>query len=89
MTLFSFSLGPFQNCINFFEELNMMNTRIKLTMTHTTPVSELNQQFSCACAKIEGIPFLDTFCKIEDGQISTDLYRKPLGKVSKKKRLKK
>ena len=75
--IFMIFLGSISELHLFFEELNKMHPTIKFTMTHTTPVSELNQQSSCACAKIEGIPFLDTFCKIEDEQISTDLYRKP------------
>ena len=75
--IFFIFLGSITELHTFFEELNRMHPTIKFTMTHITPVSELDQNSSCTCPKIEGIPFLDTFCKIENGRISTDLYRKP------------
>ena len=29
------------------------------------------------CPKVEAVPFLDTLCRVKEGKISTDLYRKP------------
>ena len=33
--------------------------------------------YSCQCPKVEAVPFLDTLCRVKEGKISTDLYRKP------------
>ena len=75
--IFLIFLGSITQLHAFFDEMNQMHPTIKFTMTHTTPASQMNQISSCTCDKIEAIPFLDTLCKIKDGQISTDLYRKP------------
>ena len=43
-------------------------------MSHTTP-SE-TQNLDCGCSPCNEIAFLDTSCKIVEGKILTDLYRK-------------
>ena len=46
-------------------------------MSHTTQKSEQDLPSSCTCPPSESIPYLDTECKIKQGEIVTDLYRKP------------
>ena len=43
-------------------------------MSHTTPPNTENP--SCDCKAEHSLPFLDTSCKILDGKIVTDLFRK-------------
>ena len=43
-------------------------------MSHTSTISEKEP---CECPFQESISFLDTKCKIKEGKIVTDLYRKP------------
>ena len=43
-------------------------------MSHTTPPTIENPV--CDCEPVEAIQFLDTSCKIVEGKIITDLYRK-------------
>ena len=43
-------------------------------MSHTTPPTIENPE--CDCKREETIQFLDTSCKIIEGKIITDLYRK-------------
>ena len=61
----------------FFNEINKIHETLKFTMTHTTPKST---QSECHCDNIQAIPFLDTSCEIKQGNIETDLYRKPTDK---------
>ena len=58
----------------------MIYPNLKFTMSHTTPDHELQQPPSCTCPIISSIPYLDTSCQIKEGQIVTDLYRKPTDK---------
>ena len=60
----------------FFEGINNMHPTIKFTMSHTTPESEWNKPPCCDCPKLSAKPFLDTLCRVKDGKIPTDLYRK-------------
>ena len=46
-------------------------------MQHTSVESEAEED-RCDCPTQDWIPFLDTACKIEDGRIQTDLYKKKL-----------
>ena len=46
-------------------------------MNHTHPRKAQNMKKNCDCQPQESIPFLDTSIRIEEGQIVTDLYRKP------------
>ena len=43
-------------------------------MSHTTPPNIENP--GCDCTPQQSIPFLDTSCRISDGKIVTDLFRK-------------
>ena len=78
--LFLVFLGSTAKLHAFFNEINMIHTNIKFTMTHTTPKSENPNQISCTCPQKESIPYLDTLCTIKNGKIITDLYRKPTDK---------
>ena len=52
-------------------------------MSHTTPKSEQDLPPFCTCPLSESIPYLDTECKMKQGKIVTDLYRKPTDKHRK------
>ena len=71
--------GSVENLHQFFEEINKIHENIKFNMTHTTPQS-CQPQPPCSCPPMDSIPFLDTSCKIKNGKIVTDLYRKPTDK---------
>ena len=58
----------------FLTELNNIHPSIKFTMSHTTPHTIENPD--CDCKREETIQFLDTSCKVIEGKIITDLYRK-------------
>ena len=66
--------GSLENLHHFLDELNKMHPTIKFTMTHTLP--NLKEIPSCKCNPEETLAFLDTSCKIVEGQIIVDLYRK-------------
>jgi hypothetical protein len=72
--LFLIFYGSTKQLHKFFQEVNNIHPNIKLTMSHTSLKSELEP---CECSFKESIPFLDTECKIKEGKIVTDLYRKP------------
>ena len=61
-----------QDLHQFVSEINTIHPGIKFTMSHTTPATP-----DCDCEAADSIPFLDTSIKIKDGQLVTDLYRKP------------
>ena len=75
--IFLIFLGTITRLHEFFNEINNMHPTIKFTMTHTTPEYYKDLPESCDCPKIQAIPFLDTSCRVKEGRISTDLYRKP------------
>ena len=56
------------------DQLNTVHPTIKFTMSHTTPSNVKNPE--CDCEPTQSLAFLDTLCKIENGKIITDLYRK-------------
>ena len=58
----------------FWQEINKIHPSIQFTMSHTSAKSNTE---NCECEVQETIQFLDTQCKIENGRIETDLYRKP------------
>ena len=64
----------------YFQEINKLHPHIKFTMSHMKLDSEKSNPQSCPCSSLESIPYLDTSCGIKDGQIITDLYRKPTDK---------
>ena len=66
--------GTVQSLHEFLVKLNTIHPSIKFTMSHTTPPAIENPV--CDCKPEEAIQFLDTSCKIVEGKIITDLYRK-------------
>ena len=58
-----------------FEDINKIHPAIKFTMEHTTNNEDTSTE-KCDCKAKEYISFLDTSCRIIDGQIETDLHRK-------------
>ena len=74
--IFLIPLGSLKKLHEFFTEINTLHPTIKFTMSHTTPITE-QQDSSCPCTPSESIPSLDTSCKIKQGKIIIDLYRKP------------
>ena len=67
--------GSTKNLHLFFNEVNQIHPTIKMTINHTTPQSEIEED-RCSCEPQNSIPFLDVACSIREGQIETDLYRK-------------
>lgn len=59
-------------------EINKIHPNIRFTITHTTP--KTTEPNPCKCEILDSVPFLDTECKIKEGQIITDLFRKPTDK---------
>ena len=74
MIFFLIYTGSIQSLHLFLSELNNLHPTIKFTMSHTTPPNIENP--GCDCKRENSLPFLDTSCKILDGKIVTDLYRK-------------
>ena len=75
--IFMLFKGSTQSLHTFIDKINNIHPSLKFTMTHTTPKSKEN---TCTCEKLEAIPFLDTLCRIKNGKISTNLYKKPTDK---------
>ena len=72
--IFTVYTGSLENLHLFLSELNNIHPTIKFTMTHTTRSGIVNPD--CGCPASESLAFLDTSCKIQEGKIVTDLYRK-------------
>ena len=73
--LFFVFIGSSVTLHRLLDEMNNIHPSIKFTMTHTTPLSEMNNP-CCACPIKTSIPYLDTSCSIKNGKIILDLYRK-------------
>ena len=73
--LFIIYFGSTKRLHNLLKEINKIHPNIKLTMSHTSIISEPNIS-KCECEERDSIPFLDVSCKIVDGKIVTDLFRK-------------
>ena len=58
------------------EEINLIHPSIKFTMKHTF----INELDPCNCEKISCLLFLNISLTLKNGQISTDLYKKPTDK---------
>ena len=67
--------GTVQSLHTFLTELNNLHPTIKFTMSHTTPENNIGNP-GCQCKQTDTLAFLDTACKIKNGKIVTDLYRK-------------
>ena len=76
--LFMIFCGTLENLHLFHAEINTLHPNIKFTMEHTSPQSQNTTigPLSCGCETKDSLAFLDTACRIEDGFIETDLYRK-------------
>ena len=75
--IFMLYTGSLENLHYFLDELNKLHPTIKFTMCHTLPnLKENAQPTTCSCKPEQSLAFLDTSCKIVDGQIVVDLYRK-------------
>ena len=74
--IFTIFIGTTKNLHKFFEEINKIHPAITLTMSQTS-IPEEDLENRCSCLKQRSIPFLDTSLSIKEGQISTDLYKKP------------
>ena len=73
--LFKIYKGTTQNLHKIIQEMNNIHPSIKFTMSHTSNIHE-DPSTRCDCPNRESIPFLDTSCKIIDGRIILDLYKK-------------
>ena len=67
--------GPIDALHHFLTELNNIHPTIKFTMSHAFPNLKETQHL-CECDQSITLPFLDTSCKIINGKIIVDLYRK-------------
>ena len=56
--------------------MNEMHPSTKFTMSHTTNIIE-DEATRCACPHQESVSYLDTSCKISEGKIIIDLFKKP------------
>ena len=72
--IFMVYTGSIKSLHQFLSDLNNLHPSIKFTMSHTTPPNLENPV--CECKPEVSLPFLDTSCKIVNGKIVTDLYRK-------------
>ena len=64
--IFQIFSGTTKQLHSFFEEINQIHPTLKFTMSHTTPISEMEQD-RCPCEPLKSVPFLDTSCSIENG----------------------
>ena len=74
--IFKIFIGTTKNLHLFFDEINKIHPSIKFTMSHTSNSKETIET-KCSCKPLEAINFLDTTCRIENGKILFDLYKKP------------
>ena len=73
--IFKVFIGSVQDLHRIFNEINTIHPSIKFTMSHTSLFSS-NASSQCECPYQESIPFLDTLCKISEGNIILDLHKK-------------
>ena len=74
--LFSIFFGSTKRLHQIADKINQIHPNIKFTMQHTTPDGESEDE-RCPCEPKYSVPFLDTSLSIKDGQMVSDLYRKP------------
>ena len=72
--IFMIYTGSISSLHELLNELNCLHPSIKFTMSHTTPPDV--QESECDCLSVDHLAFLDTSCRIVDGKVLTDLYRK-------------
>ena len=77
--------GSVESLHRFLSELNNIHPTIKLTMTQTLLYQKENSEHRnirheksnrYTCKPDQNLPFLDTSCKIVDGKIIVDLFKK-------------
>ena len=73
--IFKIFQGTTKELHQLLDEINQIHPTLKFTMQHTSVDSEAESD-RCGCKPQNWIPFLDTSCKIEDGQIEIDLFKK-------------
>ena len=73
--IFVIFVGSTRKLHMFYEEVNNIHPAIKLTMNHTSIISETSEN-KCKCIYNSSVPFLDVLCTIKNGKIKTDLYKK-------------
>lgn len=75
--IFGIWAGNLDSLYEFVKEINKINPCIKFTLEHSSPFRcDINAEHDCWCHTTKFVPFLDTKLYIEDGKITTDLYRK-------------
>ena len=74
--IFQIFVGSTKMLHKIFQDINNIHPNIKFTISHTLIQNE-SEESRCSCIPQESIPFLDTSCKIENGKIILDLYKKP------------
>jgi hypothetical protein len=60
-------------------EFNKINASIQFTMEHTSDELEAKED-KCDCTPNKSISFLDTSCRIENGKVEVELFRKETAK---------
>ena len=78
--LFLIYTGSVESLDRFLSEINHLHPTLKFTFNFTCPFTctfPPNTPHDCFCHSSRFLPFLDTLVTIRDGQIETDLYRKP------------
>ena len=75
--IFMLFRGSLDQLHSFLAELNEIHPTIKFTMNHTLPYMKEHINPDCECGLLNSLAFLDTSCRISDGRIIMDLYRKP------------
>ena len=78
--LFLVYTGSVESLDTFLNEINNLHPTLKFTFNYTSPFPcsfPPDTPHDCFCHTTRSLPFLDTLVTIKDGQIETDLYRKP------------
>ena len=78
--LFLVYTGSVESLEKFLSQINGLHPTLKFTFNFTCPFTctfSPNPPHDCFCHTSRSLPFLDTLVSIKDGQLETDLYRKP------------
>ena len=78
--LFLVYTGSVESLDKFLSQINDLHPTLKFTFNFTCPFTctfPPNTPHDCFCHTSRSLPFLDTLVSIKDGQLETDLYRKP------------
>jgi peptide-methionine (R)-S-oxide reductase len=72
--------GGIEKLQSFLEKINSIHPTLKFTAEFTSPFKcsfPPSTPHDCFCRSTNSIPFLDTQVSVSNGQLVTDLYRKP------------